>query len=29
MNVLMISASREDINMLTVPMGLACVAAER
>ena len=27
MNVLMISANREDINMLTLPMGLACVAA--
>lgn len=27
MNVLLISANREDINMLTLPMGLACVAA--
>jgi radical SAM superfamily enzyme YgiQ (UPF0313 family) len=27
MNVLLISSNREDINMLTLPMGLACVAA--
>jgi hypothetical protein len=27
MNVLLISANREDINMLTLPMGLACIAA--
>ena len=27
MNVLLISANREDITMLTLPMGLACVAA--
>jgi radical SAM superfamily enzyme YgiQ (UPF0313 family) len=27
MNVLLISANREDINMPTLPMGLACVAA--
>ena len=27
MNVLLISANREDINMLSLPMGLACVAA--
>lgn len=26
MNVLLISANREDINMLSLPMGLACVA---
>jgi len=29
MNVLLISANREDINMLTLPMGLACVAAAK
>jgi radical SAM superfamily enzyme YgiQ (UPF0313 family) len=27
MKVLLISANREDINMLTLPMGMACVAA--
>jgi len=27
MNVLLISANREDINMPTLPLGLACVAA--
>jgi radical SAM superfamily enzyme YgiQ (UPF0313 family) len=27
MNVLLISANREDINMLALPMGVACVAA--
>jgi hypothetical protein len=28
MNVLLISANREDINMLTLPVGLACVAQD-
>ena len=27
MSVLLISANREDINMPTLPLGLACVAA--